>query len=318
MVSHSQPDQSLIQMPSLRAVKAFVAAAKYQNFTRAAESLCVSQAAISRQIRDLESFLGASLFVRIGRTVELTPAGTLFFEAVQLSFLNILQASDRIRRQSYGKRMVTVCCTPAFAGFWLVEHLPDFLAENPDIDLNLVTTQNFMSLEPGVRPDIIINKLSKIREGYSSYPLVHDVIYPVCTPAYLKDHPEIKSLQGLRSAALINLSPHGRAQVAEHVDWGVWFAYHDMELQAQGNRDSQFLNANDYNFTMRLALKNQGVALGWHYLVNPLIQQGLLVRPVKEQLEHKDSQHFLTFNEERKGDDACCRLRDWILGSFKD
>jgi len=97
MVRHSEPDQTLIKMPSLRAVKVFVAAAKYQNFTRAAEALCVTQAAVSRQIRELETYLSAELFTRVGRAVELTVAGSIFFDAVQLSFVNISQAAERIR-----------------------------------------------------------------------------------------------------------------------------------------------------------------------------------------------------------------------------
>lgn len=75
---HVDPDTLLLRMPSLRAVRAFVAAAKYESFTRAAEALCVSQAAISRQIRELEESLGAQLFMRAGRTVELTAEGKIF------------------------------------------------------------------------------------------------------------------------------------------------------------------------------------------------------------------------------------------------
>ncbi|NIE75904.1 LysR family transcriptional regulator [Pantoea sp. Ap-967] len=316
MVKHTEPDQSLINMPSLRAVKAFVAAAKYQNFTRAAESLCVTQAAISRQIRDLEIFLNAELFDRVGRTVALTSAGTIFFDAVQLSLLNISQASDRIRKHNYRKRVVTVCCTPAFASLWLTPRLSKFLKVNPDIDVNLVTTQNFLAMEPGVRPDIFVSKLSRIREGYCSYPLVHDVIYPVCTPDYLRLHPEVSTLDGIKSGSLLNLSPYGRAQVAEHVDWYIWFGYHDVELDARSMTENQIFSSNDYNALVQLALRGQGVALGWHYLVEPFIEEGALVRPVQEELVHKDSQHYLTFNEEKKIDDACCRVRDWILSHF--
>ena len=78
MGKHSEPDQTLTKMPSLRAVKSFVAAAKYQSFTRAAEALCVTQAAISRQIRELEVSLGTELFIRSGRTVKLSAEGSVF------------------------------------------------------------------------------------------------------------------------------------------------------------------------------------------------------------------------------------------------
>lgn len=98
MVKPVAPDHILVNMPSLRAVRSFVAAAKYQSFTRAAEALCVTQAAISRQIRELESSLGVPLFKRTGRTVELTEAGSIFYDAAYLSFINIAQAAQRLKK----------------------------------------------------------------------------------------------------------------------------------------------------------------------------------------------------------------------------
>lgn len=316
MVKHTEPDQTLIKMPSLRAVKSFVAAAKYQNFTRAAEALCVTQAAISRQIRELETYLGAELFKRVGRAVELTAAGSIFFDAVQISFVNISQAAERIRSQSTTKRVLTLCCSPAFSALWLSHRLPSFFSANPDVDLNLITTQNFLSMEPGVRPDIFVTKMAKIREGYRSYPLMHDVIYPVCTPQYLEQHPELHTLEGLRDSVLLNLSPYGRSQVAEHVDWSVWLGFHDIDLNTRSASSPHFFNANDYNLLIQMVLSHQGVALGWDHLVKHLVEQGLLVRPVEEELVLKDSQHYLTFNEEKEDDEACCRLRDWIIAQL--
>lgn len=316
MVKHTEPDQTLIKMPSLRAVKAFVAAARYQNFTRAAEALCVTQAAISRQIRDLEEHLGAELFNRAGRTVELTPAGSIFYDAVQLSFTNIAQAADRIRHNESPKQRVTLCCTPAFANFWLGPKLPALFAAYPELDLNIVTMQNFLTLENGVNPDIIICKMAKNGQGYFSQPLVCDVIYPVCTPQYLELHPEVQTLDGLHNTALLNLSPFGRSQVAEHVDWKIWFAYQDIDLDQRDADAPQLFNANDYSLLMQLAQNHQGVALGWHYLVAPLVQQGLLVRPVSDTLVHRDTRHYLSLSEAKSRDASCCKLRDWLVEQF--
>ncbi|MDH2431989.1 LysR family transcriptional regulator [Pokkaliibacter sp. MBI-7] len=231
MVKHAEPDKVLVKMPSLRAVKSFVAAAKYQSFTRAAEALCVSQAAISRQIRELESYLGVALFDRVdrvdrvGRAVELTEAGTIFNDAAYLSFVNIAQAAERIQDVGSNKKTMTLCCTPAFSALWLSRRLPEFLFQNQDIHISVVTTENFLQMEPGVAPDIFINKISYPRDGYLSIPLFYDLIYPVCSPAFLQQHPEVATLQGLKSAPLLNLSPYGRAQIAEHIDWYVWFSF---------------------------------------------------------------------------------------------
>jgi LysR family glycine cleavage system transcriptional activator len=316
MSKHVDPDTILLKMPSLRAVKAFVAAAKYDSFTRAAEALCVSQAAISRQIRELEDYLGAQLFTRVGRAVELTPAGALFFDAAQLSFVNIAQAAERIRSSQSGKKVLTVCCSPAFSALWLSSHLPEFFAQSQGIELNLITTQNFLTMEPGVQPDIFITKISKIREGYRSYPLCQDVIYPVCSPEYLKRHPEISTIEGVRDSALLNLSPYGRSQVAEHVDWGVWLAFQAIDIDDRPTNSPQIFNANDYNLLISMVLTHQGIALGWNHLVTRLVEQGLLVRPIEQEIQLRNSWHYLNCRENAENEDEVRRFREWILSKF--
>ncbi|MBD8120428.1 LysR family transcriptional regulator [Pseudomonas lutea] len=316
MVKHIEPDNTLLQMPSLKAVKSFVAAARYQSFTRAAESLCVTQAAISRQIRELEAYLGVDLFRRVGRTVELTEAGAAFYDAAQLSFVNISQAAKRVRAHRKGKSEVTLCCSPAFSALWLAPRLPAFFSQHEDIDLHLVTTQNFLSMEPGVTPDIFITKFASFQSGYRSYPLFHDVIYPVCTPQYRDEHPELSTLEGLRDGALLNLSPYGRSQVAEHVDWGVWLAFHETDIERRPSTSPHVFSANDYPMVINMTLANQGVALGWNHLVTALIESGALVRPIQEEVVHKDSQHYLAFKEDRENNSACCTLRDWLLAEL--
>jgi len=315
MTKHTEPDQTLIKMPSLTAVKSFVAAARYQNFTRAGESLCVTQAAISRQVRDLEGFLGTALFKRVGRSIELTPAGSIFFDAVQLSFLNIAQAADRIRKNSSSsnKRTLILCCSHAFSALWLPHRLSSFSAANPDIDIQVVATDNFLSLEPGVRPDIFVTKMSKVREGYRSLPLFHDVIYPVCTPSYLEAHPELNTLQGLREGVLLNLSPYGRSQVAEHVNWETWLAIHKVDIEGHPRDSMHTFNANDYNMLVQMALNDQGVVLGWDHLVGHLVKSGRLVRPVEKELILEGTRHHLAYREDKEDDETLSLFNHWLL-----
>lgn len=315
MNQHPTTDQLLLKMPSMRAVKCFVAAARYQSFTRAAETLCVTQAAISRQIRELEEHLGTPLFERVGRSVRLTTAGTIFFDAAQLSFLNIAQAAARVRKDygDDGRSTLSLCCSPAFSALWMSHRLPSFFSANPDIDLDLVTTQNFLSLEPGLHPDIFITKMSRVREGYLSEPLFHDRIYPVCTPRYLEAHPQISTLEGLRSGVLLNLSPYGRSQVAEHVDWGVWMAIHRLDLEDRPRDGAHYFNANDYNLLVQMVLNDQGVALGFDHLVTPLIARGVLVRPVTQELVLEESRHYFAWREDKADDSAVSRFRAWFM-----
>lgn len=315
MNQHLSADQTLLKLPSLRAVKCFVAAARYESFTRAADILCVTQAAISRQIKELEEHLGTVLFERVGRSVKLTPAGSIFFEAAQLSFLNIAQAASRVRKDygNHARRTVVLCCSPAFSALWMSHRLPSFFAANPDIDLDLVTTQDFMKLEPGIQPDIFITKMAHVRDRYVSVPLFHDRIYPVCTPGYLDAHPEIRTLEGLRDGVLLNLSPYGRSQVAEHVDWSVWLAIHHLDIEDRSQYGAHYFNANDYILLIHMVLGNQGVALGFHHLVTPFMEKGLLVKPVAEELVLEETRHYLAYREDKADDSALSRFRNWFI-----
>ncbi|WP_068639339.1 LysR substrate-binding domain-containing protein [Thauera butanivorans] len=316
MNKRTAPGQLLLKMPSLRAVRCFVVAARHRSFTRAAETLCVTQAAISRQIKELEEHLGTALFTRTGRSVELTAAGSTFFDAAQLSFINIAQAAIRIRQghSSSTRRTLSMCCSPAFSALWMAHRLPGFFSANPDIDLDLVSTQNFLSMAPGIQPDVFITKLSSIRDGYISKPLFHDRIYPVCAPAYLEAHPEIRNIEELMQGVLLDLTPYERTGISEHVDWGVWLAIHHLDIEDRLRSGRHYFSANDYNLLIQMALNGQGISLGWNHLVAPLIQQGRLVRPVEHEVELEETRHYLAYREDKADDEALGRFRDWFLG----
>jgi DNA-binding transcriptional LysR family regulator len=318
MDARQNPDDTLLGMPSLRALRAFVAAAKHQSFTRAAEALCVTQAAISRQVRELETQLGTPLFVRAGRAVQLTAEGEVLFDAAQLSFINLAQAAQRLRGPARAKASLTLCCSPAFAALWLQPRLADFRLSHPDIALRVIATPSFLGLDTSLRPDVIISKLSAIGDAYTSERLFHDVIYPVCSPAYQQAHGPLETLAQLREAELLDLSPHGRAQLAEHVDWSVWLALHHAQVKAPAAEPRVVLASNDYALLVQLAVQGQGVTLGWRHLVAPMLADGRLVRPLRESLEHRERCHHLSMRADRAEHEACRQLRAWLLAQCAD
>ncbi|MCO8161237.1 LysR substrate-binding domain-containing protein [Pseudomonas sp. 21LCFQ010] len=313
----SQTDLALLKMPSFKAMRSFVAAARYRSFTRAADALCVTQAAISRQIRDLELHLGTDLFVRSGRDLRLTPAGTLLFDSAQLSLLNIFHTTERIRRQTSDKDTLTLCCTHAFSSMFLAHRLTDFLASNNDVGLNVITTERFQDIEPGIEPDVFVTQALDERPGYLRVPLFHVVVYPVCSPAYLEAQPQLPTLQGMRDSALLDLDPYGRSQLTEQFDWNAWFAWFAQDLAGAATPRPAAFSSNDYNLLIQMALNGHGIALGWDHLVKPLIAQGRLVRPVSEQVVLRDEVHYLVINENKAQVPACQRLTEWLLEQFK-
>ena len=158
-------------------------------------------------------------------------------------------------REPVRRRWPTVICgafassrsTATFASLWLQDRLPDFFQINPEIELRLVATQDFLAMESSLRPDVFITKMAHVRSWYTSARLFHDVVYPVCSPQYLDEHPRLQTLHSLREADLLDLSPYGRSQLAEHVDWSVWLAFHGINLGERSPASRPVFACNDYS-----------------------------------------------------------------------
>ena len=124
----------LRRLPSLNAVQAFEAAARHESFTRAAEELCVTQGAVSHQVKALEAELGLKLFNRERQRLVITEAGREYLNVVRDAFDRIALGTERLlQRQSSG--VLTVSTSPDFAAKWLVHRLGRFAEAHPDIDL---------------------------------------------------------------------------------------------------------------------------------------------------------------------------------------
>lgn len=307
-----QLNETLVGAPSLRAIKAFLAAARFKSFTGAASALSVTPAAVSKQVRELEEYLGAELFVRSGRTVTLTADGEMFKDAAQLSLINILQAADRLRKKIPARQTLIVCCSPAFSVLWLHRRLPAFIQDHPDIEFTVLATQNFISMEAGVQPDVYIAKLASMREGYHSEHLFDDEVYPVCTPHYLQRHGPVATPHDLLDQSLLDISAYGRSQISEHIDWKVWLALHDVDTGWRAGIPRQLYTTNDYPAIVQLALAHQGVVLGWHHLVAHWVASGELVRPLPHKIVMKNRGHYLSVRKDKTGNAVCRKFCDWV------
>jgi LysR family transcriptional regulator, glycine cleavage system transcriptional activator len=312
MAPQFEMSETLVGALSLRAIKSFLAAAKFKSFTGAANALSVTPAAVSKQVRELEDYLGTELFVRSGRAVTLTADGEMFKDAAQLSLINIHQAAERLRRRMPARQALIVCCSPAFSALWLHKRLPEFIQDNPDIELTVLATQNFISMEAGVQPDVYIAKLASMRDGYDSEHLFDDEVYPVCTPRYLRSHGPIETPEGLLDTSLLDISAYGRSQISEHIDWKVWLALHDVETSWRADIPRQLFTSNDYPGIVQLALAHQGVVLGWHHLVGDLVQSGDFVRPLPHKTVMKNRGHYLSVRKDKTDASVCKKFCQWI------
>jgi DNA-binding transcriptional LysR family regulator len=305
-------DRLLAQMPSLRALKCFVTAARYESFTQAAEVLCVTQAAISRQIKELEDTLDVALFERTGRHIALTDAGRILYNASYLSIMNIAEAAEVVRRSD--KLTLNICVSHTFSALWLSSRLPRFRRKYPEIRLNITVTEHFMELDELMQPDVIITKNPPREPEYEVAPLFHDVVYPVCSRAFFETHfqsRELKPLDLLKHPTL-HLSLLGRAQVCEHVDWRVWRNWFQQGDGSERYAQGEHFESNDYRLLVSLAEAGEGTLLGWHHLVHRQIDQGTLVRPVQDALVFHDRHHYVITHKNARSRPEYIKFREWI------
>ena len=180
-----------LDMPPLAGLRAFSAFAESGSVVAAGGALNVSHAAISQQLRNLESHLGASLLERSGRTLTLTPQGQQLADALALGFAAIETALRDITNAD-ADRPVHISCTPTLASAWLMPRLAGFQAAHPEVDLMLNPTHQIVTLEPG-GIDVALRYGAGPWEGTQAEPLLESPMVIVAAPSLIGsrkiDHP---------------------------------------------------------------------------------------------------------------------------------
>ncbi len=250
------------RLPTLNGLRAFEAAARYLSFTRAAQALFVSQAAVSHQIKGLEEQLGVSLFRRQTRALELTDAGRRLYPKVQQAF-DLLEEGVRDAKTRAERQGLTISVLPSFASGWLVRRLGRFTAAHPAIQVRLNPT---IQLADFITDDIDIG----IRYGLGNYPdlhvqhLMNEDLFPVCSP------PMARSLNGPEDLARVTLL-HDDG----HGQWSTW-------LEALGVTEVDVSSGpvyTDSNMVIQAAIEGHGVALARSGLCRDALADGRLVQP---------------------------------------
>ncbi|TXH36385.1 MAG: LysR family transcriptional regulator [Rhodospirillaceae bacterium] len=265
------------RLPPLNALLAFEAAGRLGNFTAAGRELNITQAAISRHIRTLEGHLGMLLFTREHRAVQLTPDGARFHQSVTTSLEQIASEAAELKRKA-DRDAVTIGSTIAFATFWLMPLLNEFRALEPGIDFRLMASDTPFHLA-GEDIDIAVKYGSGDWPGLDARLLFHDEIFPVCSPDFLVRHPNAAELPHLPVQPLLHL---------DNVDptwltWQGWFENAGLAAEAMtAARGVKWQIFNNYSLLIQAAADGHGIALGWRYFVDALLESGQLVRPVKD------------------------------------
>jgi putative choline sulfate-utilization transcription factor len=288
---------------SLDLLRAFEAAARLRGFTAAAVELGTTQPAISQQIKRLEEQLSTRLFDRIYRGIELTDAGYALFEAVQAGLQRIDDGLQTITAQTQHE-VLQVSTDFAFAAYWLMPRLHRFHQLYPQVDVSLVTSERSHAL---LRPDIDIAVLfgdGRFRQGESHW-LFNEEVYPVCSPRLLAGHRQPLALDAWVELPLLHL--HGENS-SQWFDWNTLFrALHIPSVPAPGQ-----LRFDNYTLLIQAAIAGQGVAIGWRHLVDALIEQELLCRPVEGSATSALGYYIAVPQRKRRGQ-MVQRFLDWVM-----
>lgn len=201
------------KLPPLNALKAFEAAARHLSFTKAAEELFVTQAAVSHQVKALEEYLAAKLFVRRNRSLLLTAEGQSYFLDLKEIFDDIVQATARLK-QSTEVGSLTISLPPSFAILWFVPRLSRFREAYPEIDVRIRAVDEVdSSLTDDV--DVAIYYGSGQWSGLTAYKLHKEYLLPVCSPLLLNSNKPLREPRDLLNHTLL----HDETRNA----WKDWF-----------------------------------------------------------------------------------------------
>ncbi len=256
------------RIPPLNSLKAFEAAARRLNITRAAEELSVTPGAISQQIRILEQHAGAPLFHREGRQIALTELGAELYPLLHDGFDYLKRAGDLIYRPNR-RHALAISVPPSFASKWLAPRIARFSAAHPDIEVWMSADMRLADVGGG-RVDVAIRYGRGDYSGVRSERLLSADVIPVCSPTLLS---RLKKPADLAHEVLIHLRP---SELEEpRPDWPTWLAARKLtEIDAgSGPRFDQTALA------IEAAAHGQGVALAPYAFVAEDLASGRLAAP---------------------------------------
>ena len=285
------------RLPPLNALRVFDAAARHLSFTRAADELFVTQAAVSHQIKSLEDFLGLKLFRRRNRSLQLTEEGQSYFQDIKEIFSQLTEATRKLQSRS-AKGALTVSLLPSFAIQWLVPRLSSFNSAYPGIDVRIQAVDREVDkLADDVDVAIFYGRGNwpglRVEKLYAEY------LLPVCSPLLLTGDKPIKTPE--------DLAKHTLLHDASRRDWQTYTRQLGLNLNVQ--QGPIFSHS---AMVLQAAIHGQGVALANNVMAQSEIEAGRLACPFNDVLVSKNA-FYLVCHDSQAELGKIAAFRQWIL-----
>src|SRR5438034_5423487 len=286
------------RLPPLNALKAFEAAARHESFTRAAEELCVTQGAVSHQVKALEAELAIKLFSRERQRLIITEAGRDYLTVVRDALDRIAIGTERLlQRQSAG--VLTVSTSPDFAAKWLVHRLGHFAEAHSGIDLRISATLHHVDF---AREEVDL----AVRHGDGNWPgldavrLSPEQLFAVCSPKLLSGRRRLATPADLLKYPLIHMD--------SRADWNNWLR--EAEIDESGVTHGPVLNR--ASMVIDAAINGQGIALARTTLAAWDLINGRLVLPFPESMPLSKT-YWVVCPKASAAVPKIAIFRDWLL-----
>jgi len=299
----SSPARNTI--PSTTALRVFEAAARHLTFTGAADELCLTQSAVSKQIRTLEETLGVTLFVRVNRGLVLTDLGRVYLDDVRPLLSQLAAASARVAMRPVAPTTLTLRILAIVGDRWLLPRFASFAQANPQIDVQFTSL-----LSKDGRDQALTDGEFRFGDGnWSGF--VADYLFGremllVASPAYLQTVPELQSPADVLRCHLIQ---HFQAPLA----WDEYATAH----QLPATEPRRITRYEFYSTLLKAAVAGMGLALVPKVFVQEELARGELVNPLASSVNSRYGYYFLTA-EHRQTDPAVATMRAWLLEQADD
>ncbi|QWP75825.1 LysR family transcriptional regulator [Lysobacter sp. K5869] len=300
-------------LPGTRALRTFEAAARHLNFTRAAEEVGLTPAAVSYQIKEIEEQLGVTLFVRNSRSIQLTAAGAELYRAAVEALGTLQRALGRARRLARGDGPLRVSLSARLASNWLLPRLPRLKAAHPELALSFDVSDELRDFDAdGI--DLAIRFGAGDDAGLRSQRLFAPTIVAVCSPALLDGGAPLRAPRDLLDRGVCLSHVVWRSGDMVWPDWRQWMA----AAGIADFDDRACMGFADSAHVVQAALDGHAVGLAELELIDADLAQGRLVRLFDIAVPMpRDYAYRVVHAPERDDDARVVALREWLLAQAR-
>jgi len=303
-------------LPGTRALRTFEAAARHLNFTRAADEVGLTPAAVSYQIKDIEDQLGVVLFTRTSRSIQLTAAGAVLFEATADALDTLQRAAGRARRLTRSAAHLRVSLSPRFATNWLLPRLPRFRAAHPEVELTFDISDTLRDFEAD-DIDVAIRFGTGRYEGARSNRLFELLIVPVCSPKLIETGPPLNEPRDLVRHNHTLCYVDWKTDTMTWPNWRMWMAA--AGVSDEGFDDSRCVAFSDSGYVVQAVIEGGAVGLADLDMIAADLAQGRLVRLFDVGVSMAPTYAYHLVYPEGSGEDArVVAFREWLLAETEN